>query len=541
MKRSVRRLRLVLFAAVGLALFILINWRAAPDAEQSLQNGPGPRIAKTEAAETAKRFVGALSKATANVGLVTVQSDQTLSGYLQKTGLYGDYAKTYMSRVPLDYFRVELHTADEETYLVDIGMDGGEPFGWRKRTDLEPPEPEAGRRIAEAYMARHNIPIGEYEWTGGPDAEHGMFIYTHRTAKIGDARLELRLEVRGDEVVAFRYAFRVPDAYLAWLAAQDAASSAMTRWSLILSALLGVAATAAAVSHRRRAAFSRGLLPTVVFAAVYTVNNFNLFPAYKAVGSESADPFQSGDYAAAAIVIMQLLTVGMSAATYVSLVAGDAMWRRFGRPAWPRWREAGFGQATLVGMGRGYLLACGLIGVQSVLFWIAWRQFGAWAVNDPSQSLYNMFKPALFPLMAWAAAISEEAVYRLFGIALFKKLFRSTFLAVLVPSVIWALSHTQYAIYPVYTRFAEVTVLGLIFGYAFLRYGFLAVLFAHASFDSLLMSLSLIDAEGSGSVVYGLGYVALPAVIAVAIRAMHGAITKKKGQKTKTPADRPDA
>jgi len=234
-----------------------------------------------------------------------------------------------------------------------------------------------------------------------------------------------------------------------------------------------------------------------------------------------------------------LFTAGMSAATYMSLVAGDALWRRFGQPAWPRWREADFGQATLVGMGRGYLLACGLIGVQSVLFWIAWQQFGAWAVNDPAQSLDNMFRPALFPLMAWAAAISEEALYRLLGIALFKKLFRSTFLAVLMTSVIWALSHTQYAIYPAYTRFVEVTVLGLIFGYAFLRYGFLAVLFAHASFDSLLMSLSLIDAEGSGSVVYALGYVALPAVIAVVIRAIHGTITKKKAKKSKAPADRP--
>nr|WP_279537943.1 CPBP family intramembrane metalloprotease [Paenibacillus turpanensis] len=121
--------------------------------------------------------------------------------------------------------------------------------------------------------------------------------------------------------------------------------------------------------------------------------------------------------------------------------------------------------------------------------------------------------PILFPLMAWVAAIEEEAVYRLFGIALFTKLLRFRPLAVLLSSVIWALGHVQYPIYPSYTRLIEVTVLGILFGYLFLKFGFITVVFAHAAMDSILMGLSVMSLGDTVSALSGLFYLVFPAIV----------------------------
>jgi hypothetical protein len=132
-----------------------------------------------------------------------------------------------------------------------------------------------------------------------------------------------------------------------------------------------------------------------------------------------------------------------------------------------------------------------------------------------------MLQPGLFPLLAWVAAISEEATFRLFGIILFKKLVRSNFLAVLLPSIIWAASHTQYPVYPVYTRLIEVTIIGIIFGYAFLKFGLITAIFAHACMDSILMGLSLFSLNNVGLAMLGGLYISLPAIIGFLFAWLH--------------------
>jgi hypothetical protein len=146
---------------------------------------------------------------------------------------------------------------------------------------------------------------------------------------------------------------------------------------------------------------------------------------------------------------------------------------------------------------------------------------GAWSTTDVSQSAYNMVSPLLLPVMAWCAAISEEAVYRMFGIALVERLVKNRFVAILVPTVIWAFGHVSYPIFPSTTRLFELIVIGFVFAAIFLRYGFITAVFAHAIFDSILMSSSLMLMGGSLNIAAGLFYIALPALIAWLIRWRH--------------------
>jgi hypothetical protein len=72
----------------------------------------------------------------------------------------------------------------------------------------------------------------------------------------------------------------------------------------------------------------------------------------------------------------------------------------------------------------------------------------------------------------------------------------------------------------VYSRVIELTVLGLLFSFVFLKYGFITVIFAHAIMDSILMGLSLLSL-GSVNFLAGLLHIAMPAMIAYVIYTLH--------------------
>src|SRR5690606_12564091 len=92
-------------------------------------------------------------------------------------------------------------------------------------------------------------------------------------------------------------------------------------------------------------------------------------------------------------------------------------------------------------------------------------------------------------------------------------------LAVAVSSMIWALGHVQYPIYPYYTRFAEVTALGFLFAYIFMRHGLFTAIFTHAVIDLIWMGMSIVASDPSpANFAAFICYLATPALVAGFIR-----------------------
>jgi hypothetical protein len=510
-------------AIAGIILFAVVNWwpSIVKTDESNVLSETDPAISKQTAAAAAESFVAGLGGGSVRSTFVVYESDSLMSGYIQREALVKAYKAHYSSKVPIDYYRVELTTDRNKEYWVDVDMTKGGVIGWQLRSREAAPPREQGRRLAEASLSAAGLNAADYTLLPPDPSKPQQYVFEHRTEKLGDAALQTIVEVRGGRVTMFRPAFAVPDEHRAWVAAQDRATSEMTLWNMVATVLMGIAAVVLAIVYRKRIAFARGAFLIAAFLLLYWINNANMFPAFKTLAAEGADPFETSEAAAGFVIVMNAVAALMAVAGYFSLAAGQSLWQKQGMRLWPRWREPSFGRETLIGMCRGYLLACLMLGIQSLLFFVAEQRFGMWAARDPSGSLYNLLQPALFPLMAWSAAISEEAIYRFFGIALFKQTVRNTLLAVLIPSVIWALSHTQYPIYPVYTRLVEVTILGIVFGYAFLKYGFIAALFAHAIMDSMLMSFSLMDMGGAGNIALGCLYIALPALIGLLLWQLH--------------------
>jgi hypothetical protein len=100
----------------------------------------------------------------------------------------------------------------------------------------------------------------------------------------------------------------------------------------------------------------------------------------------------------------------------------------------------------------------------------------------------TQFSSAYFPFlsalgMGLSASMSEEGVFRVFGINWGRKYFKNTAMAVAFSALVWGFGHTEYAIFPIWFRGIEVTLIGLVYGVIFLRYGVIPLLVAHYLFD----------------------------------------------------------
>lgn len=133
----------------------------------------------------------------------------------------------------------------------------------------------------------------------------------------------------------------------------------------------------------------------------------------------------------------------------------------------------------------GYCFAAIMIGLQTVIFECGYRFLDVWI----EQTRLNQLSTGYFPflgILAFAlnASVTEETLYRLFGLNFGKKMFRYSMTAVLVSSVIWGLGHTGYMIFPLWFRGLEVTLLGILLSVVYLRFGLICVIVVHFLFDA---------------------------------------------------------
>jgi hypothetical protein len=536
---------LLLLAVIGVILFLSVifitSYLAGPSQTEETANHT-PIISQQEAAETAVGFIQKRFTLSSDYQTSTLyQTHSERSGYLQKEKLSETYTQRFAS-LPLDYYEVEINdlSSGSTTYYVEVNYKNQQILGWQAyfspltKTDTVVSSGVEPQSVAEQAITDQGYPLADFtkltqspalEKKSSPPASSGKtFVYQSKTSQIGQAKLHLSITVSNGKAISFHPTFDIPASFQAWQEQQNDSASLMTRISMGVSLLMAAFALYIIIRYYREITFRRGLWLTLIFLAIYISNNFNMLPGIRTNHTLGPSQFEALFY----LWFLNIIIGMMATSVYLSILAGKHMWERYNWNPLPDWKDSAFGGHVLTAMVRGYLLCLFILGVQQVLFFIGEQAFDVWSVNDASDSVLNMTVPGLFPLMAWAAAISEEAIYRLFGIAFFMKLVRNRFLAVLLPSIIWALSHTQYPIYPVYTRLVEVTIIGIIFGYAFLKYGFMTALFAHASMDSILMGMSLFELGDWTHVGLGSFYLIFPALVGWLIYRFHRGTTKRR-------------
>lgn len=528
--------RLGLLAAIGLILFFV--FQIFPATSSQTTDIPSTSfISKEQATQSARSFAASIADYTLpsdnGKTLVTYQTHSDIYGYMAKTKQLDSYNQKWEAAYPYDVFRVRLPDEDNGGYLnVDVHMRTGKVVGFKRELPSSlyasaEVEQDKNKRNATIQLAEGNIPLDEKEQLAsgilaefGYDAPklqldtregEGGLTYTDVDKQIGDSKLELNFTFENGAVRSFESVFSVPDEHINYVQDQTRQANWMTYGGYaFLTFVLGVLAIIYSILTRAHTSFKRGIILSLVYFAASVIGTLNMIPLFQAQGLSS--------FMLAFLMLMQTgITLVMSATIYLSLVAGDGMWRKIGLNPWPRVKEPGYGKYVLHSMYAGYLWAFILLGVQSILFFILERSIGSWSTTSADQSTYNMSYAWIFPIMAWMAGIGEETVYRLFGIRMMQKIVRNTFIACLIPTLIWALGHTLYPIYPVITRPIELMVIGLLFSLVMLRHGFIAVVFSHVIFDSLLMGLSLIFMGDALNISAGIFWIVLPAIVGYVI------------------------
>ncbi len=525
--------KLGLAAAIGLVIYVLFNFTTLFQSDMNQQEAY-VLIDTKQAEAAASKFASEQLGITEPLGegAVAYRSDSNLYGYLSREKLLSEYDRTYLDAYPYEMFRVIYrYTADgaERDLRIDVGAKSGRVIAFNDlRADfaeqltnpaaalppledatLQQPEKE---KIAEPVLRALGLDPSKLELTSG-ESTSGLS-YAAPSVKIGDSALQVNVTFEGQKVASVRSNFTIPSSYTDYIDKQTFWAGVLTYGGyMLLTFVLSILAIVYASILRKYTSFKRGIFLSLFYYVVSIFSVWNMRPYFDSISYSGLD---------FAITVGIQIVVGllMAGGLYFTFVGGDAMWRSQGKNMWMRRGEAGYGKHVWEAAKTGYLWALILLAVQAVIFFVLERSLGVFYTTDDSQSTYNMMYPWLFPIMAWMAGISEEAIYRLFGIPMLKKLVRSTWLAAAITTLIWAFGHTLYSIYPVVTRPIELLFLGLIFSFIFLRYGYITAMFAHVVFDSILMGLSLVFMGSATYVAVGIVSIVLPGVVAFVIYLM---------------------
>lgn len=515
---------LIILAIIGVIIFFSIQFIPG-FTEEVLEAQPGEQlVSKQEALDIADQWVSHNMPSMQSDGFVMLQADQMLNSYLQKQKLMPSFSKAYSQRLAIEFYQVEYNHSGYQL-AVNIHQKNGTVLGWYYTKAGADPTPSgtsefndaAAQQLIEDKLEQLDFNMNQWSLIESPEEQGSIYRYQYKDF-LGEAELYIEAVFSDSKMVSFQPVYEIPESHQTWMAAQDQKMEKMQLLSLLITLLFFMIAIVLAIIYRNTVSFSRGIILSLIYLITASISNFNMYPAFRAMYMGEANSETSAHFL---LWLQQIFTIGTAILLYFAFVVGEGFWRSWNHSLWPRWRESHKGNHVLGAMGRGYLFCLMILGVQQILFGVGHRYFDVWSISDPLFSTYNLIYPIFFPVLAWAAAISEEAIYRLFGLAIFKKLFRSTLIAALLSSMIWAFGHTAYPIYPAYTRFIEVTILGLIFCYIFLKYGLYTAIFAHAAVDCILMGVSIMFMGEAQHVLSGLFFIASPALFGYLIYWLH--------------------
>jgi len=530
--------RFIAAAIIGFLLFAALDLIPTIVSTTSGELG-GKVIEKAEAERLAASFAEQHLGMKVSESKAVHQTDKLMNGYLMKEELAKTYYEQYDSRFPTDTFQVEVSLEGKNYGFVYVHMQNGSVVAWNFNVDAHPMSDKEMSDSAAVFLEKQGFRSEELKNSKLRHDKVQGLIWSAAPAgfTIEEAKLNIDLalvELNGEPVIAmYKPAFQVPDAYKKYVDKQDMYASVLTMVGyLLMSIVLCILAIVYAILYRKFTSFKYGIILTIIYFIAYCITNLIMVDGVRASLGEIADMDLT-------IMITMIFTIvvgiPMAASIYISLVAGDGLWKAMGRNVWPRFKDAGYGEYVWRSARLGYLFALILFGLQAVIFLILKLSIGTWNTSDATQSPYNISALWLMPVLAWMAAIGEEAVFRMFGIGLFRKWFKNTFLACLPPTLFWALGHVMYPFYPATTRLFELIIIGLAFCYIFMKYGYITAVFTHAIFNTIAVSYSIIMVGSAFDIAAAVLFIVLPVLIAYVIRLLHN----KKRQNPSVTTDPP--
>ena len=156
-----------------------------------------------------------------------------------------------------------------------------------------------------------------------------------------------------------------------------------------------------------------------------------------------------------------------------------------------------------------------------VAFYLLGQRLGFWDPLDIRDAANLSHLSPVFDAInvGLFASTMEEMMYRVLCLAIFQRLTKNFWVANLLQAASWAFMHSDYPQEPPYVRGVELTIGGTFYGWVLRRFGLLATVLAHYTYDAFLGVTPLVS---SASVTDRMTSVVaiLPGILALIISAV---------------------
>ncbi len=486
-------------ALAGVFIFFALYETAFPDAsvDVSISRDQAMEIAESQLKELGYSVEGYKSA-------LSFSSNSSAAYYLQRTlGIEEYNARLEKEQWPIYFWSARwFQPGQKEEYYVYLMPDGsflGLNHIIREDAPGENISQEQAKIVAEAFLTKYagwqaeeweQIQASSQTQPGGR-ADHS-FTWKSKGHTAGESELRYAATVQGDRVGFADSYIKVPEAFTRQFAAER-----NTAWfiddiaSVLLYGFFFIAIVAIALS---RPDWRRPIIPALLVAGVVLAAGLNSFPLYK---------YYYGTTENYLLYWIQILAgtasnVVFSGLLVFMLLMGAYCLMRF---VWPRQdrilargpeRRVDFSRSAWRGMMIG-----GMQMAYVVLFYMVTAKYLGWW--SPVTSGYSDMFATPFPFVyaletGLSAAMIEELSVRLIGIGFLLWLFRGRlkWLAVLIPSLIWAFAHTSYVTSPIYARGVELTIMALFLGFIFLKFDLLTTIMSHFTYNMMITAAALL-------------------------------------------------
>ena len=478
-------------------------FRAFPEASVNF------KVSRDEAISRAQGFVGSLGENVSGYQTAIVFNlDDNAKTYLERELGLQQANQLMSTQLNIWYWDVRFFKPQQEEEFRIRVSPAGNIVGYEHAV----PKSMAGRELdrATALSTAQNLLSGPLavdlkSWDYLPEEANSekrpnrldwTFTWEKHAFRAKDAPYRLKVSVQGDRIGGAEEFLQVPDAWERSFKQLRSSNDFLTSITIVPYVLLLAAALWMGINLTRsgQANWGAALKVGAVVAVFLFCMQLNEWPIARADYDTNV--------AYGSFVLQQIATAilfGLGSAITITMVlpAGEALYR-IAQPDKLRLTKA----FTLRGVRSKEFFSSVVVGLSMtglslgfvVAFYMIGSRYGVWA---PQELNYSNSVSTTFPWISGVAigllaATNEEFTFRLFAIPFLQRVTGSRWLAVIIPAFCWSFLHTNYPQEPPYIRGLEVGIMGIATGLVMLRWGIIATLVWHYTFDASQVGLLLI-------------------------------------------------
>lgn len=501
------KLLLLVFTVLGLAsLWFFISFKSDAFPEYTIDL----KISRIQAAKLSEQTSRKLGINVQGYTKSTIfATDDTAKNFLEQNVGVQETAKLAQKEVVIWNYSTRFYKPLEKQEYNFSYSPTGEFVGFNSKISEDAQgenlTKDDAQKVAENFLLNQtNIYLSNYQIVSS-EAEKKtnrtdhVFVWEQKDFSLNGATDRVEVAVFGGTVGSFNQFLKVPEN---WLRSYEQDRSYNNVAQVVAEAInyifFGIAILVTFVigfkTHQLNLNFSRNV--ALVIAVITFFASINYFPIilYYFPTTESFSAFTT-----------QVILGAFSAAFFSGLIAfltvaaGELIYRQQFKENLNLAKIFPLGVFTkninlnlFVGTFAGFIFLAYVL-----IYYFVGQKFGFWVPAETNYSeLFNTYIPWIYPLLVGlSAAVIEEAIFRLFGITFLNKYLKNTFVAVFITSVAWAFLHSSYPQSPWYARGIEISVVGFVLGWLFLRFGIIASISAHYTFNALQTAIFFVSSK----------------------------------------------